>query len=154
MHCPFCSHEETKVLESRIIEDAMRRRRECLKCSTRFTTYERALFNIAVIKRDGHQEQFEIAKLSSSIQKACAKSEPEVVSHLAQTLYRKILNKRTNPIKSSVIGSLVLAQLKKQDQMAYVRFATIHKKIEDTKHLEKELNLVTREQRVSSKLSE
>ncbi|MBI2572704.1 transcriptional repressor NrdR [Candidatus Woesearchaeota archaeon] len=142
MYCPFCSHEETKVLESRIVEGAMRRRRECLKCLSRFTTYERALFNFAVLKRDGRSEPFDVAKLTSSIQRACAKSEPEVVSHLTQTVYRKILNKRTNPIKSTLIGSLVLAELKKQDKMAYVRFATIHKKIEDPKLLERELNFV------------
>ena len=142
MYCPFCTHQETKVLESRIIEDSLRRRRECLKCANRFTTYERAVFNLTVIKKDGREQPFNIQKLTTSLEKACGKADAQTTRLMARQVEQKILKRKTNPIKTTDIGKLVLAELKKFDKMAYVRFATIHKSIDNPKALEKELHTI------------
>lgn len=129
MHCLFCSYKETKVLESRSKEDGLRRRRECLKCHSRFTTYERAIFNLLVTKKDGRIEPFELQKLTRSIEKACGKIEQEKAHFLAQKIYQKILSRKESPIKTQQIGKLVLLELKKMNKIAYLRFATLHKAI-------------------------
>ena len=142
MYCPFCSHEDTRVLESRIVNSAVRRRRECEKCSSRFTTYEKALFQLSVIKKDGHTQLFALEKIAMSIEKALGKPDQELVNTLTKKVEQRILAKKKNPIKTTEIGRMVLAELKKQDKMAYVRFATIHKSIDDPKVLEKELEMM------------
>ena len=139
MHCPYCSHEETKVLESRISEDALRRRRECLECENRFTTYEKAVFQFSVIKKDGREQPFNTEKIKSSVIKALGKAEDGSILALSKKIEQKILSKKKNPIKTTDIGKIVLQELKKVDSMAYVRFATIHKSIEDPQMLRKEL---------------
>lgn len=142
MHCPYCSNEETKVLESRISEDALRRRRECLKCENRFTTYEKAVFQFSVIKKDGREQPFNTEKIKNSVMKAIGKTEEEPVLALTKKIEQKILSRKKNPIKTTEIGKIVLQELKKFDSMAYVRFATIHKAIEDPQMLKKELQLM------------
>ena len=139
MHCPYCSNEETKVLESRISEDALRRRRECLECENRFTTYEKAVFQFSVIKKDGREQPFNTEKIKSSVIKALGKAEDGSILALSKKIEQKILSKKKNPIKTTEIGKIVLQELKKVDSMAYVRFATIHKSIEDPQMLRKEL---------------
>jgi len=142
MHCPYCSGKETKVLESRISEDSLRRRRECLTCENRFTTYERAFYKFMVTKKDGREELFNMEKIKSGVLKACGKAEEEPVLALTRRIEQKILAKKQNPLKTTTIGKVVLQELKKFDKMAYVRFATIHKGIGDTKLLEMELELI------------
>lgn len=142
LYCPFCSHADTKVLESRTIQESLRRRRECLSCSSRFTTYEKAVFNLKVIKRDGREQEFDLAKIQRGIEKACNKIDPATLSNLSQKIEQKILNKKTNSIKSTEIGDIVLQELKKFDQMAYLRFASVYKSIADPKSLKKELNII------------
>ena len=142
MHCPFCTYHETKVLESRLSDEALRRRRECLKCENRFTTYEKAVFQFTVIKKDEREQPFNIEKIKNSVMKACGKAEEQPVLALTKRIEQKILAKKQNPIKTTTIGKIVLQELKKFDKMAYVRFATIHKGIADTKLLEKELELI------------
>tara|TARA_Y100000310_G_scaffold35122_1_gene33233 strand:- start:312 stop:743 length:432 start_codon:yes stop_codon:yes gene_type:complete len=142
MYCPFCTNEDTKVLESRILEDSLRRRRECLKCSNRFTTYERAIFNLTVLKKDGKEEPFNVQKLTQSIQKACGKTEEETIKLLAKRVEKKILRRKSKPIKTTDIGRYVLSELRRFDKIAYLRFTSIHKEIEDPKVLEKELKLI------------
>jgi transcriptional repressor NrdR len=142
MHCPFCSHEETKVLESRISESSLRRRRECIKCENRFTTYEKAHFNFSVIKKDNKEEHFMLDKIISSISKACGKTDDETVQNLAKKVQQKILAKKVNPIRSSTVGMMVLRELHKFDTMAYVRYTTIHTSIKNIKLLEKELQTI------------
>lgn len=142
MYCAYCSHEDTKVLESRQIDDALRRRRECLECGNRFTTYERAFFQLQVTKKDGREQPFEIEKLESSIRKACSKQEPEEISVLAKKIEQKILLKKINPIKTKEIGKLVLQELRRCDKIAYLRYATVHKGIDDPKILKKELQII------------
>ena len=142
MQCLYCSHPETKVLESRQAEDALRRRRECLKCSNRFTTYETAMLSFSVLKKDGREQPFQLEKIKNSIIKACGKAEEQQVELMAKRIEQKILLKKMNRVKTTEIGRLVLRELKKYDKIAYVRFASIHKSIEDPKLLEKELQLV------------
>ena len=142
MQCLYCSHPETKVLESRQAEGALRRRRECLKCSNRFTTYEKAMVNFSVLKKDGREQPFQSEKIKNSIIKACGKVEEQQVELMTKRLEQKIFLKKTHRIKTTEIGKMVLRELRKYDKMAYVRFASIHKSIEDPKLLEKELQLV------------
>ena len=142
MYCPFCTHSETKVLESRILDTAMRRRRQCLECNNRFTTYEQAEFNIKVLKREGGEEEFDLQKVSSSIKKACGKIDPATITSLSRKVHQKVLKRKNNSIKSGHIGKFVLQELKKTDKIAYLRFASVHKCIEDPKVLEKEINLL------------
>ena len=144
MYCPFCTHEETKVLESRILDSSLRRRRECLKCSNRFTTYEKAVFKLSVIKKDGKDEPFNIQKLTSSVQRACGKRESEEIEVLAKKVERKILKRKTNPIKTADIGRYVLSELRRFDKIAYLRFTSIHKEIEDPKLLAEELKMIVK----------
>ena len=143
MYCPYCSNNETKVLESRIIDTSMRRRRECLKCSNRFTTYEKSEFNLKVLKKSGKEEAFDLQKLSFSIQNACGKTNSETILKLTNKVQQKILNKKSNLVKSTLIGKLVLQELKKSDKIAYLRFASIYKGIEDPKIFKQEINLIT-----------
>ncbi len=142
MHCPFCQHKETRVLESRIHNSSLRRRRECSKCSNRFTTYEKAAFNLAVLKKDGREEPFNMQKLTNSIQQACGKEDENSIQLLARRVEQKVLRKKTNPIKTSHIGKYVLTELKRFNKMAYVRFASIHKEIDDPKLLQQELKTI------------
>jgi transcriptional repressor NrdR len=143
MYCPYCSNNETKVLESRILDASMRRRRECLKCSNRFTTYEKPIFTLKVLKKDGREEEFSLNKIISSLQKACNKTDPEKITEISNKVQQKILNKKVNPVKSSFIGTAVLNELKKFDKIAYLRFTSVHKEIDDPKIFKKEINLIT-----------
>lgn len=142
MHCPYCSHDNTHVLESRISEDSMRRRRECEECGNRFTTYEKAVFQFSVIKKDGREQPFNTEKIKNSVIKALGKAEDRNIVALTKKIEQKILARKKNPIKTTEIGRIVLQELKKVDSMAYVRFATIHKSIEDPRMLRKELQLM------------
>ncbi len=141
MQCPYCS-SETKVLESRTAEDGMRRRRECLQCENRFTTYEKAAFHFYVRKKDGREEPYQLEKLHRSIQRALGKEEGDDSLEMAKKVEQKILLRKKNPIRTTEIGRLVLRELRRQDKMAYVRFASIHKAIEDPRLLRKEIQLV------------
>ena len=142
MFCPFCSHEETKVLESRALDNTMRRRRECFSCSNRFTTYEKAVFNLNVQKKDGSIQAFDLQKTQNSIQKALAKADEELINNITQKVEQRILRKKANPVKTTLIGGYVLQELKKQDKIAYLRFASIYKEIDDPKILKKELSSI------------
>ncbi|MBT4150464.1 transcriptional repressor NrdR [Candidatus Woesearchaeota archaeon] len=139
MYCLFCNNNDTKVLESRIVDDTLRRRRECLSCNNRFTTYERAEFNLKVQKKDGRIQEFDLEKIERSIKPAYGKVESQLIKSLATKVQRKILNKKSNPIKTIHIGKFILQELKKDDKMAYLRYATVYKGIEDPQILEKEI---------------
>jgi transcriptional repressor NrdR len=142
MNCLFCANEETKVLESRIVDDSMRRRRECLKCANRFTTYERASFSLMVIKKDGREQPFDQQKIVASLERACGKVDEATIQSLSRQVQQKVLRKKSNRIRSQDIGKYVLQILKKFDKISYLRFATIYKEIEDPKVLEKELKML------------
>lgn len=133
MLCPFCSHKETKVTNKRDINEATRRRRECLKCGKRFTTYEKAeSLELYVVKKDGRREPYSRDKLLLGIVKACEK---RAVSHdkidKAVNEIEEKLRKKGKEVKSSVIGELVMRALKKLDKVAYIRFASVYREFKD-----------------------
>jgi len=143
MKCPFCNYAETKVLETRETEeDITRRRRECLKCAKRFTTYEQIeLINITVIKKDGRREIFDRQKVVKSIQMASQKRpiNEEQIENMASKVEAKIRNSALREIPTKNIGEIIMRQLKKLDQVAYIRFASVYNDFKDIESFKKEL---------------
>lgn len=136
MKCPFCSHEEDKVVDSRTAQDgrAVRRRRECLKCGKRFTTYEFIeTVSLTVVKNDGRREPFDRQKLLRGMILACNKrpiSEKKLES-LVDEIEEELLSLSKKEITSQEIGELVMKKLKDIDEVAYVRFASVYRKFKD-----------------------
>ncbi len=131
MTCPYCNFKETNVLESRVLPEGsgMRRRRECKKCGKRFTTYEKVVsLDLKVIKKDGRLEDFDREKVLKGIRKACWKRNvtEEQMIDLVDDLELRLLNRRTTKIPSCDIGKLILSRLKKLDDVAYLRFASVY----------------------------
>lgn len=136
MHCPFCGHPDSKVIDSRASDEmnAIRRRRECLICQKRFTTYERIEETpLIVIKKDGRREPFERQKVIGGLLKACEKRPVAyaVLERLADTVERELRNRMDQEIKSTAIGELVMEGLKEIDDVAYVRFASVYRQFKD-----------------------
>ncbi|ACJ75962.1 transcriptional regulator NrdR [Thermosipho africanus H17ap60334] len=132
MKCPYCGNDETRVLDSRVDSSGMtiRRRRECLKCKGRFTTYERYEFGpVFVIKKDGRREKFDRSKILSGIMKACEKTNVtlEEMEKLVDDVVNQIQKTGNLEISSLEIGKLVMEGLKKINEVAYVRFASVYK---------------------------
>lgn len=129
MLCPYCAGDESNVLESRDAEDgkATRRRRECIKCSKRFTTYERVgNIELKVIKKDGRVEDYQREKLERCFEKAAWRLTAEERSKLIDEIEMKLLNEKSVEIPSKEIGKMVLETLKMVDPVAYIRFATVY----------------------------
>ena len=143
MKCLFCNHGETKVLETRETgEDITRRRRECLKCQKRFTTYEQVeLTNLSVIKRDGRRVLFDRQKIENSMHLACQKRNvsAEQITRIASEIELKIRNSMDKEVASRKIGSYVMKELKKLDHVAYVRFASVYRDFKTIESFRKEL---------------
>ena len=139
MDCPFCT-KETKVLESRAIDNSVRRRRECLGCNKRFTTFEKPQICLTVIKKDGHKEEFNLEKVRNSLIKACAKAEEQEINSKLEKIEQEIIIQQKDEISTSEIARIVMNELFKSDKTAYLRFASVYKNIEDPKLLKKELN--------------
>jgi transcriptional repressor NrdR len=136
MKCPFCSHAETQVVETRIAEDGdfIRRRRQCGSCEKRFTTYERPDVNFpTVVKKDGRRIEFERTKLIASMNLALRKRpvSTEQLDSAIERIEEKLLNLGVREIPSNRIGELVMRELKKLDKVAYVRFASVYRSFED-----------------------
>ncbi len=136
MRCPFCDNQETKVIDSRPTEDghAIRRRRECERCSRRFTTYEKVEEVILmVVKKDGSREAFDRRKIMNGIIKACEKRPVTVatIENMVDQIERGLNNMMEKEIDSSFIGELIMDQLKDVDQVAYVRFASVYRQFTD-----------------------
>jgi len=148
MKCPFCNNLEDKVLESRETDDgnAIRRRRECLSCRGRFTSYERLEEKpILVIKRDGRREQFSREKIRKGIMRACEKR-PVPVEQVEETLdeiEREIHREAGREVLSSKIGELAMEKLQEIDKIAYVRFASVYRKFEDISEFIKEVREIS-----------
>jgi len=141
MICPYCLHNETKVIDKRDAEGITKRRRECLKCSKRFNTRESLEeINIRVIKKDGRREEFDREKVKRGIIKACEKREvnQEVIDNMVANIEDKI-RKMGKEIKTSVIGELVSRELKKADKVAYIRFASVYRDFRDINDFKKEI---------------
>ena len=136
MKCPFCSHQDTQVVETRVSEDGgfIRRRRRCPSCDKRFTTYERPDVNFpAVVKKDGRRIENERAKLLGSMKLALRKRpvSTEQVDGAVERIEEKLLNLGLREVLSTRIGELVMFELKKLDKVAYVRFASVYRSFED-----------------------
>jgi transcriptional repressor NrdR len=136
MRCPFCNDTNGRVVDSRSSKegDAIRRRRECLKCGRRFTTYER-IEEVAqmVIKKDGRRENFDRWKLKSGILKAVEKRPIglEQVDALIDEVERELFNSTEHEVNTDAVGEAVMIKLKKQDEVAYVRFASVYRQFKD-----------------------
>ena len=136
MRCPFCNHIDSKVVDSRMTQDgrAIRRRRQCLKCRERFTTYERIEeFQPMVIKKDGRRELFDRKKVVEGILKACEKRPISInqIDNFVTELEKEIQEKGEREIPSQFIGERVMEQLRDWDDVAYVRFASVYKQFKD-----------------------
>jgi len=135
--CPFCNHWEDKVIDSREISEGtiVRRRRECLNCAKRFTTYERLREKIPyiVIKRDGSREPFEREKIIAGMMKACEKTsiDSETVERLADEIEGILQTKYDKEIKSQELGELIMDKLHSLDEVAYLRFASVYRQFKD-----------------------
>lgn len=144
MRCPFCGHLESKVVDSRSSKegDSIRRRRECLKCGRRYTTYER-IEEVAqmVIKKDGRREPFDRWKVKSGILKACQKRPVglEQVESLIDGIERTLFNSTEHEVSTEVIGQAVMERLKQLDEVAYVRFASVYRQFRDLNEFMSEL---------------
>ena len=144
MKCPFCGHRDNKVVDSRSSADAqaVRRRRECLKCDRRFTTYEyieeKALY---VIKKDGRRERYDRKKIRTGIEKACEKRPissakiGELVAFIERQMYRRF----DKEVPSKFLGELIMGKLAQLDEVAYVRFASVYRQFKDVNHFMSEL---------------
>lgn len=152
MKCPFCSYIEDKVIDSRTGKDGevIRRRRECLKCENRFTTYERIEDTLPmVVKKDGRRERFDRTKIITGFQKACEKRPVSTnkIEELVDKLEKKFREFGDKEISASLIGEGIMEELKQLDEVAYVRFASVYRQFKDTNDFMKELRdlLETRE---------
>lgn len=143
MLCPYCGFDESNVLESREAEDGRvtRRRRECLKCKKRFTTYERVgNIDLKIIKKTGKVEDYSREKLKKCFDKACWKVTEEDKNQLIDEIEMKLLNWPSVEIPSREIGLMVMEKLKDLDQLAYIRFATVYLDLNDINDFEKLVN--------------
>jgi len=144
MHCPFCSANDTKVIDSRLASEGsmVRRRRECLSCSERFTTYESAeLVMPHIIKSDGRREPFDEEKLRSGIVRALEKRpvKSESIEAAITHIMKKVRAKGERDYDSQAIGNLVMDELRDIDQVAYVRFASVYRSFQDVNAFEEEI---------------
>lgn len=146
MQCPYCSNPETKVTDKRDNVSITRRRRECLKCKKRFTTYERIELDLGVIKKDGSREKFNRDKLYRGVEKNLEKRPfstgqvEEIVSDIESRIYRAAKDK---DIQSSKIGEIVMDKLKRVDKVAYIRFAAVYRDFADLEDFRREIRKLT-----------
>ena len=144
MKCPQCSHEDAKVIESRDANDgdAIRRRRECLACKYRYTTYERIERpNLAVVKKDGERELFDRKKLFAAIHRSVGKffSSDVEIEEMVARIEDKLYGENSPEVSSRFIGDLVLAELAKRNEVAYVRFASVYREFKSLNEFEEAL---------------
>lgn len=145
MKCPACHSAETKVLDSRVTNDgfAIRRRRECLRCAFRFSTSEEIeILDLTIIKRDGRREGYQREKIVNGLTRALEKRpiSEEDFKKLISKIERDIQLKKKTEIKSDLIGEVIMKNLKKVDQVAYIRFASVYRSFEDAASFRQELN--------------
>jgi transcriptional repressor NrdR len=144
MRCPYCKNVEDKVIDSRMSGEGLsiRRRRECLKCGKRFTTYEYVeKASLMVVKRDGTRKRFDREKIKTGIMKACEKRPVSMddIERIVEEIEREIQKKTDTEVKSTVIGNMVMERLHDLDEVAYVRFASVYRRFKDVSHFMKEL---------------
>ena len=139
MHCPYCGHEDSKVTDSRNAENGIRRRRECMRCGLRFTTYERVQSTALLIaKRDGRREDYNREKLTNSIRTACTKRPipNRDVEKLVEDIEGELQKLGNAEIRSTAVGEMVMERLRKLDRVAYIRFASVYRDFQDLESFE------------------
>lgn len=151
MKCPFCGYSESKVVDSRPTDEnsSIRRRRECLSCASRFTTYETVeSLPIVVIKKDGSRETFDKRKLLTGLVKACEKRPVPLATleHAVSEIEQAVLNSLSREVKTEYIGELAMDELKAIDEVAYVRFASVYRQFKDINTFMDELNKLLRKE--------
>jgi transcriptional repressor NrdR len=143
MICPFCRFNDSKVIDSRDVENAIRRRRQCLSCNARFTTFERVQqTNLMVIKKDQRREEYNHNKLLTGIQKACEKRPLPIgtIEKMVEEIEAQLYKTGKAEISSNTIGEMVMDKLKKVDYVAYIRFASVYHEFADISTLKKEID--------------
>ena len=145
MRCPKCGNQDDKVIDSRASREGstIRRRRQCLKCSHRFTTYEEIEHEgLVVVKRDGRREEFSKDKLLSGLKKACQKRpiSPKVIEDLVEKIVDEITDKYEREVPGMAIGERVIEALRDLDKVAYVRFASVYRRFEEVTEFVREVN--------------
>ncbi|QPK82506.1 transcriptional repressor NrdR [Corynebacterium qintianiae] len=149
MHCPFCHHEQSRVLDSRVIDagSAIRRRRECSDCGGRFTTVEKAI--LMVVKRNGVSEPFDRDKLISGVRRACQGRDvsDDALKRLAQQVEETVRGQGSSQVNANDVGLAVLEPLRALDEVAYLRFASVYKSFESADDFESEIRLMRRRDR-------
>ena len=152
MKCPFCAELDNKVVDSRLSKEGelIRRRRECLACKRRFTTYERVdEISPVVIKKDGRREPFDRQKILHGLEKACQKRPigPPTLTQVADRIEKKVQERGEMEIPSRVIGDEVMSELSKLDHVAYVRFASVYREFKDINAFMEELKDLLKEEK-------
>jgi len=145
MRCPFCNYSESRVVDSRPAEEGatIRRRRECLSCQKRFTTYEiMERLPIVVIKRDGSRQTFDKVKMINGMLRACEKRPVTLdsIQRAADEIEQELQNSLEREVPSTAVGELVMKKLKHMDEVAYVRFASVYRQFKDINTFMEELN--------------
>lgn len=153
MKCPFCGYKEDRVVDSRSTSEgaAIRRRRECLKCGKRFTTYESLeMIPLMVVKKDGRREVFDRNKILKGLLNACQKRSVSVkqLEQLVSSVERSLLRKYDSEVPSEAIGEIVIEKLSKLDDVAYVRFASVYRQFKDVNQFMSELKDVLKKRRI------
>lgn len=142
MKCPYCSNTSLKVTDKRKSGEEIRRRRECLNCGKRFTTYERAeKSDLYVIKKDNSREKFDIDKIKKGVEKAFEKRPipKEKINRMINEIEEQLRKKGKKELNSSIIGELVMKKMKKMDNVAYIRFASVYRDFQDTQDFKREI---------------
>ena len=150
MKCPYCGYSESKVVDSRPTEEeaAIRRRRECEKCSKRFTTYEKIEeMPLIIVKKDGSREVYQRSKMLNGLLRACQKRPVSItqIEGIADEIEKELYNSMDKEIDSKKIGEMVMIRLKKIDDVAYVRFASVYRQFKDINTFLEELNKLVNE---------
>ena len=146
MKCPYCGHSESKVIDSREGETGIRRRRECLGCAKRYTTYERVeTQTLYVVKKDGRREPFDREKLLAGIRRACEKRPlpTGTLERMGDDIEVDLMRSGRAEVQSSVVGEAVMERLKRLDHIAYIRFASVYREFGDLEELRREVEALT-----------
>ena len=158
MNCPYCGYYDSKVIDSREVNEGIRRRRQCLSCGSRFTTYERLqLASLFVIKKDERREEFSRNKLLTGVRRACEKRplSSDIVDKLVDDIEAELYHLGKAEIPSAVIGDMVMERLKSLDYIAYIRFASVYREFADITTLKHEVDtLLSAEAKASQSTSQ
>ncbi len=147
MKCIHCNNDDTRVVETRQAGHELRRRRECVLCGQRFTTYERAeLPTLRIIKKDGSRELFDKEKLKRGLILSCEKRpvSADQIEHALDTIERELRRQGEAEIPSNLVGDLTMRELRRLDEVAYIRFASVYKEFRDAQSFEKEIQVLTK----------